>query len=228
MFTPASCLAGGEQLPLCTPYSTGTRKREYPSCRSCHTGPHDTADDVRARLARLGAEALLDVVRRLPHSLDDAKPQLEDGVTYAPKVTPGLYCVDWQEMSAATVYNLCRALGHVTCRWHGAALRLSRPDVDTSPPPPASPPLVTAASSGDAVSLKTPHGVGPKESFPEECSTPGTVRIHKADAKLRVMCADGNWLSFSSVTVVGKKPMSANDFYNGFLSKVPLSDWILR
>ncbi|XP_049842562.1 methionyl-tRNA formyltransferase, mitochondrial-like isoform X1 [Schistocerca gregaria] len=197
---------------------------------ACPIGPHETAADVQTRLARLGAEALLEVVRHLPHSLDDAWPQLEDGVTYAPKVTPALYRADWHKMAAADVYNLCRALGHVTSNWYGTAVRLAQPDAPSSAPSPVShlsslP--ATAIPGGDVASSRTPRRALSTESFTGQQFTPGMVRIHRASAMLRVMCVDGSWLAFAKVTIIGKKPMSAIDFYNGFLSKVPLDEWIL-
>ena len=49
----------------------------------------------------------------------------------------------------------------------------------------------------------------------------GTVFYNSKNKTVCVRCKD-NWVSFRQVVVKGKKPMSAHDFYNGFISKVPL------
>lgn len=46
---------------------------------------------------------------------------------------------------------------------------------------------------------------------------PGTVLHYKADNSLVVKCLNG-WVAFRNVVL--KKPMSSQDFYNGYLSKV--------
>lgn len=60
--------------------------------------PTDTGDSLRARLADLGAEALLTVLADLP-SLHP-QPQSEDGVSYAKKLVPAEAAIDWKEPAA--------------------------------------------------------------------------------------------------------------------------------
>lgn len=48
---------------------------------------------------------------------------------------------------------------------------------------------------------------------------PGTIMFDKKLRVLSVRCLDG-WVNFCQVVIKGRKPMSAQDFYNGFVSKV--------
>nr|XP_045613033.1 methionyl-tRNA formyltransferase, mitochondrial-like isoform X1 [Procambarus clarkii] len=51
----------------------------------------------------------------------------------------------------------------------------------------------------------------------------GTVAFDKKLKVLRVLCLDG-WVSFRKVVIKGRKPMNAQDFYNGFMSKISNND----
>lgn len=48
---------------------------------------------------------------------------------------------------------------------------------------------------------------------------PGTAVYSKKTKTLNVKCLD-NWVSFSQILLRGRKPMSAHEFYNGFMSKI--------
>lgn len=48
--------------------------------------------------------------------------------------------------------------------------------------------------------------------------SPGCIVFNKKTKVLSVQCADG-CVNFKKVIVKGRKPMSAKDFYNGFISK---------
>lgn len=65
-------------------------------------------------------------------------------------------------------------------------------------------------NSNSSVEKSVCHAVDP----------PGTV-VYKWKSKVvSVRCVDG-WVSFRKMVLKGHKPMSAQDFYNGFISKVP-------
>ncbi|MCF3972999.1 methionyl-tRNA formyltransferase [Paracoccus salsus] len=55
-------------------------------------GPEDTAADLHDRLARLGADLIVEVLAALPLA---ATPQPEDGVTYAAKIDKAEARIDW-------------------------------------------------------------------------------------------------------------------------------------
>ncbi|KAJ8869451.1 hypothetical protein PR048_028441 [Dryococelus australis] len=107
--------------------------------------------------------------------------------------------VRWQEMTSAQVYNLHRALSSVyplTTTWHGLPVRLY-----------CATPAMSSAPGG------------------ERCR-PGCVQYLRSAAALRVLCADQRWVHFVSVGVPNKKPLSATEFYNGYLSKKKESERI--
>lgn len=54
----------------------------------------------------------------------------------------------------------------------------------------------------------------------DEREVPGSVVYDKKARTIRVCCRDG-WVAFQHVIIKGHKPMTAQDFYNGFISKVP-------
>lgn len=53
---------------------------------------------------------------------------------------------------------------------------------------------------------------------------PGHAEHDKPSRTLKVLCADKRYISVQKLGVHGKKIMSASDFYNGFLSKVPVNE----
>lgn len=73
-------------------------------------------------------------------------------------------------------------------------------------------------NDGDNKDRKYSSGV--EKCVCDEIEPPGTVVYERKARVVRVRCADG-WVSFRQVVVKGRKPMSAQDFYNGFISKVP-------
>ena len=69
--------------------------------------PEEPAGDLMDRLARIGAPVLVDSVRRLVAG-EQPRPQPEEGVTYAPKVTAEDVGIDWR-MPARRVADLARS-----------------------------------------------------------------------------------------------------------------------
>ncbi|KAG7164721.1 methionyl-tRNA formyltransferase, mitochondrial-like [Homarus americanus] len=49
---------------------------------------------------------------------------------------------------------------------------------------------------------------------------PGSVVYNKKLKVVSVLCLDG-WVNFRQIVIKGRKAMSAHDFYNGFIGKVP-------
>ncbi|MPC67400.1 Methionyl-tRNA formyltransferase, mitochondrial [Portunus trituberculatus] len=52
-----------------------------------------------------------------------------------------------------------------------------------------------------------------------ERTIPGSVMYNRKAKEIRVHCRDG-WVTFQHVMLKGRKLMTAQDFYNGFMSKV--------
>jgi methionyl-tRNA formyltransferase len=78
--------------------------------------PDDTAGTLRARLAAMGAELVIDVVGKLERGEAVATPQAEAGIAYAPKITPAETRIDWSE-PAAVVDRRIRGLSPAPGAW---------------------------------------------------------------------------------------------------------------
>nr|CAD7260361.1 unnamed protein product [Timema shepardi] len=170
----------------------------------CHISPDDTLPELSNRLACLGSELLGQCVKELPQSLDLAKPQPQTGITYAPKVTASTAVVRWRDLNSTQVYNLYRALSGVFplyTTYQGLPIKLYNGTLPL--------PIVDSITRD-----KSPN--------------PGFVDFHRPSGVLRVMCADGYWVAFHSIGVPRKKPISAADFYNGYLSKTKESERVFE
>jgi methionyl-tRNA formyltransferase len=90
----------------------------------CAIDPSDTGDSLHQRLARLGADALIDCLGRL--ETIEAIPQPDVGATYAQKLTAADSFVRW-EASAIELANRIRALNSrqpAFCLTEGERVRL--------------------------------------------------------------------------------------------------------
>ncbi|XP_053997292.1 methionyl-tRNA formyltransferase, mitochondrial isoform X4 [Hylaeus anthracinus] len=126
-------------------------------------GEHETLPELYARLAKLGATLLVNVLENLPQILQSARPQDEENVTY------GVY--------------------PITATFQNAKIKL--------------------------------HDVKEiKESIPStlEGEMPGVVIYDKKSDALIIKCKGGNCISVKKVVMKGRSPMSARDFYNGFMA----------
>lgn len=115
----------------------------------------------------------------------------------APKLTSEFALIHWHKMSATQVYNLNRAVTGILvpyCFWKNTPVKLYE---------------IQQYSDGNFLN-----------QIIQEFS-PGYVEYYKTSKKLRVLCANNSFISVGKVGVYGKKVMSATDFFNGFLSKVP-------
>ena len=82
--------------------------------------PAETAVELMARLAELGAEMLTDVVERLPVDGLTTAPQDDHAATRAPRLTREMGVVDWT-LSAGDIHNRYRAC----VPWPGAQATLA-------------------------------------------------------------------------------------------------------
>ena len=83
--------------------------------RSLQIGPNETAEELEARLAELGALAILDTLTGLESGDVTATPQPEKGVSRAPLLSREDGHIDWAS-PARTIHNLVRG----THPWPGA------------------------------------------------------------------------------------------------------------
>jgi methionyl-tRNA formyltransferase len=102
-------------------------------------GPRDTAGDLLGRLAVSGARLLVDTLDGIESGEVRAVPQPEEGVSYAPKITPEDARVDWG-LPAVAIDRLIRGCTPEPGAWTelgGARLKLG--PVEFAPP--GTPPL---------------------------------------------------------------------------------------
>jgi len=67
-------------------------------------GPDERTPSLASRLSKIGADALLRVLAKMP----DGTPQDHDAATYAPKIEKSEGAIDWSD-STASIYNKFRA-----------------------------------------------------------------------------------------------------------------------
>ena len=94
--------------------------------------PTDTANEVHDALMGLGAEAIVaDLLHLQAEGRLNAVKQLEEGVTYAQKLSKEEACIDWDE-SAAVIERKIRAFNPVPAAWveyQGKPMKIWRAEV---------------------------------------------------------------------------------------------------
>ncbi|KAF3429378.1 hypothetical protein E2986_03187 [Frieseomelitta varia] len=154
---------------------------------------HEIMPDLYAKLAKLGANLLEELFENLLELLQSARPQNEENITYAPKVTSNISLINWNEMSATNVYNLHRALFGLyalTTLYQNVKVKLF--DIQK----------IKAESIATQL----------------EGEKPGIVIYNKKNKVLIIKCKENTFVSAKKITIQGKRTMSALDFYNGFMS----------
>lgn len=159
-----------------------------------------TTTQVHKDLAQLGSDLLMQTLLLLPHSLNEARPQAREGSTRAPKPKKGDGRIRFEEMTSEDVDRRCRALQglvDITSLWiDGSIIKLS----DVSDPE-----LLNASSLDDVI---------------EDTCAPGSIVYHKFKKLLCFKCKDNRWIGFASVTMHGKRNMTALQFFNGYMSRL--------
>ncbi len=79
-------------------------------------GADETAGELRARLAPIGAELMVRALARLEEGKLDCTPQPETGVTYAKKIDKAETRIDWRR-PAADLHNQIRGLSPFPGAW---------------------------------------------------------------------------------------------------------------
>lgn len=52
--------------------------------------------------------------------------------------------------------------------------------------------------------------------------SPGTLEYNEYTNSIRIVCKDRRYIYFKAVRIVGKRKISALDFYNGYIKNVPV------
>lgn len=148
-------------------------------------GPDDTAGDVHDRLAALGAEAVVETVRRLAAGTARAEPQDDALASPAPKIFRDDARIDWARPARA-VHDHVRALSPHPGAWTEWAPGGDRETLKVL--------RTRVASTGGAV------------------GAPGVVA--EAEGRLVVACGVGA-VEVLALQREGKRRMDAADFLNG-------------
>lgn len=163
-----------------------------------------TTTQVHKDLAQLGGDLLMQTILRLPHSLQEARPQAREGVTRAPKPKKDHGFIRFDEMISCDVDRRCRALDglvDITTEWvDGSTIKLS----DVSDP--------------QALNAR------PLDDLIGDVCAPGSIVYHKPRKLLCFKCKDNRWIGFASATMHGKGNMTALQFFNGYMSRLLKQD----
>nr|NP_651857.2 uncharacterized protein Dmel_CG1750 [Drosophila melanogaster]AAF57138.2 uncharacterized protein Dmel_CG1750 [Drosophila melanogaster] len=145
--------------------------------------------DLHASLASLGAELLVDTINNLSVRLKEAKPQDSSRVSYAPKITSKITEIIWSELSAIEIYTRHRAL-------------YGYKNLTTN----------FLGKQVQLLELRLPEKRVPVQE-------PGAISYLRKSRSLIIGCAQQSQLEVLQLRVEGRKPMSAQDFNNGFLKQ---------
>lgn len=155
-------------------------------------GPDETGGELTARLAALGAETLVDVLRRLTRGEIEPEPQDHTRATYAPKIDRATARLDWTR-DAETVARRIRAFDPVPGAWatlDGTEVKLfgarAYPDHPADPARPAAP-----ANGATAAAPGTVLDAG--ETLFVACGD-GLVELREAQPAGKRRLAVGEWV----------------------------------
>lgn len=188
---PAAILAGDEETGA-TIMKVVRQLDAGPMLASARTAiePHDTTATLSPRIAMLGADLLLDALRRYASGELVPQPQDDDLATYAPQIEKADALVDWEHESALQIARKVRAYNP----WPVAHSYLD-----------GAPLRILDAVPVDAVG---PTSTAPGTIAPCE-RTEGTARH-----ALCVAAKDG-WLAVRTLQPAGGRPMPAADYVRG-------------
>ena len=157
--------------------------------REIEIGAHDTAKTLHDRLARLGAELIVETLHALGSGRVREVPQPAEGVTYAEKIDKAEALIDWQQ-DAVQVWRRVRAFNP----WPIAETRLNG----------------TQLRIWDARMLDP---AVPEQGEPRAGALPGTVLAATHDG-VDVACGRGV-LRILRLQLAGRKPLFAQEFIKG-------------
>jgi methionyl-tRNA formyltransferase len=152
-------------------------------------GPEETAGELAARLAELGAELLVVTLDGLASGIVQPRGQDESLATLAPKLTKEDGLIDWSR-PAREIVNLVRGVNP----WPGAYTHLA----------------------GKSLKIwKAAVAARPAAAVAAASSAPGTILAASLHEGLLVACGAGEAVSLLAVQTEGKKALSAAEFLCG-------------
>lgn len=154
--------------------------------RRTPVGPEETAGEVTARLAELGAGLLVVTLDGLASGIVQPREQDETLATFAPKLRKEDGLIDWSRGSRE-IANLVRGVNP----WPGAYTHL------------------------DGRPLKIWRATAALRPAAAAASPPGTVVAASFNDGLLVACGSGGAVALLNVQTEGKKPLPAPEFLRG-------------
>jgi methionyl-tRNA formyltransferase len=161
-------------------------------------GPEETAGEVTARLAELGAGLLVVTLDGLASGIVQPREQDEALATIAPKLRKEDGLIDWKR-GAREIVNLVRGVNP----WPGAYTHLGGKPFKVWKA------AVAARPAAAAGSKPIPSAF----AAPEVC--PGTILAASLHEGLLVACGNGEAVALLNVQTEGKKPLTAPEFLRG-------------
>ena len=151
--------------------------------------------ELSDKLAKIGGDMLVDCMINLPVMLHNSTAQDEIKATYAPKICEDDLYIDWNSLTANDVWNKYRAYGFnksscLRCFYNGKLV------------------------NGNLIKLTTLERAAVSD-LPAELR-PGEVVFDRKSRKLLIACKSGG-VACSKLNIVGRRPQTAVDFYNGFM-----------
>lgn len=154
--------------------------------------------ELHSRLAELGADLLLKCLEEGENTLLNGTSQPNEGITFAPKVEGNsLGSIDWNRMTALEVYDRFRALYSFR-------------------------PIVTSFRK-HTIKLVSLSVYNFSSSNPDlEKLIEGEFIYNKAINAVIVKCSgDCSFVAVYSLRIDGKRSMTATEFWNGYVKKIP-------
>jgi methionyl-tRNA formyltransferase len=149
-------------------------------------GPEETAGELFPRLAEMGGRLVVRTLDELERGGVAPRPQGDEGVTYAPRLTRDSGKVDWRS-TAREIADRLRAY----TPWPGVSAGLREEPVK----------LVRAR---ELQTVDVPDGADGEGTF-----------LGLRDGALAVACGGGTVLGIQELQRPGRKPLRAADFANG-------------
>ncbi|KAH8332346.1 hypothetical protein KR074_001454 [Drosophila pseudoananassae] len=145
--------------------------------------------ELHTSLALLGADLLVDTVNNLTERLKNATPQDNATASHAPKITAEIAEVIWSKRTALQIYARHRAL-------------FGYKNLTT----------IFLEKQVQLLDIRLPD-----KSLPLQ--KPGNFSFHRKRKSLLIGCAEESQIEVLQLRIEGRKPMSAQDFNNGFLKQ---------
>lgn len=188
------------------------------------------AIDLMVRLADLGGRMAVNFLHNYESCMKLARPQGSDNKSLARKLKPEQGQLKFKSETRDLIDRKVRAFSgfidiYINCLG-GLFVRLDgmldpQHEVDHYDLDQLAENLNSTARVKDSDETNVIKNYAEKDEIPA-----GLMYFHKVRRLICIKCADNKWHAFEWATPGGKPRMSALDFYNGYLSKVSLSDRI--